>query len=184
MSKQADKPKIGSGAKRVAHAIAKAYGTLAQGTASVVTQVCNVAMELYGGEYLPPQDIEFIVAQVARERQWTVASAQARKSEIRTVLATYDKLPDACEAFLTQAGTLTWHNAVRLGRELLASDFNVAKAVRNAITKSPAAKTPAEQMKGACRRIARLTPGGKLGEFRQDFIALCGRYNIKLGLKV
>lgn len=184
MSKQTDKPKVGSGAKRVAHEIAKAYGQLAQGTANVVTRVCNVAMELYGGEYLPAQDIAAIVAQVSKERGWTTASAQARKSEIRTVLQTYDVLPDACNAFLEQAGSLTWHNAVRLGRELIASDFNVSKAVRNAITKSPAPKTAADQMKGACRRIARLTPGGKLGEFRQDFIALCGRYNIKLGLKV
>ncbi len=184
MSKDTNKPKIGSGAKRVAHAIAKAYGQLATGTANVVTQVCNVATELYGGEYLPPQDIEFIVAQVARERGWTVASAQARKSEIRTVLATYDVLPDACNMFLEQAGTLTWHNAVRLGRELLSANFNVSKAVRNAITKSPAPKSAAEQMQAACRRIGKLEPRGKMGEFRTDFIALCGRYNIKLGLKV
>lgn len=184
MSKQAEKPKVGSGAKRVAHEIAKAYGKLASGTASVVTQVCNVAMEMYGGEYLPPQDVAAIVTQVSKERGWTVASAQARKSEIRTVLATYDVLPDACNAYLEQAGTLTWHNAVRLGRELLSSDFNVAKAVRNAITKSPAPKTAAEQMQAACRRIGKLEPRGKMGEFRTDFIALCGRYNIKLGLRV
>ncbi len=184
MTKTTEKPKVGSGAKRVAHALSKAYGDMALSTSNVVKHVCKVATDLYGGDYLPSQDVEFVVNQVAKERGWTTASAQARKSEMRTILATYDQLPAACSAFLKQVGTLTWHNAVRLGRELISADLNISKAVRNAVNKTPEPKSQAEQMKQACRRIARLSPGGKMGTFRLEFVTLCGKHNIKLGLRV
>jgi hypothetical protein len=106
---------VSRGAGKVAAAIAKVYGVVAQ-NGNVITQCVSSAQSVYRGAAIPKADLSVIADTVARLRKWTPTSAGPRKSEVRKILRVYTRLPEAIQAYCKKHDSFTWHTAVKLAR--------------------------------------------------------------------
>ena len=173
-----DKPTIARGASKVAAAIAKVYGVVAQ-NGNVITQSVTSAQQVYKGAKIPKADLSAIADTVARLRGWTPASAGPRKSEVRKILRVYTRLPEAIQAYAKKHDSFTWHTAVKLARCL-----NREPALKQALAlmdqKSEAKEiTPLKAVGNAVSKIMNLdTRAAKIMGFQDALESLCETHGI------
>lgn len=175
MTKQAGQatPKVSKGASKVAAAIAKVYGVVAQG-GNVITQCVTSAQSVYKGADIPKRDLSVIADTVARLRNWTPASAGPRKSEVRKILRVYTRLPEAIKAYTAKHDSFTWHTAVKLARCL-----NREPALRCALALMDASSKAAKvtPMKALSQQVSRImnidTTTAKVVKFQDSLERLC-----------
>jgi hypothetical protein len=181
MSKKAIKTILAKGIDKVVSVISGALETVESG-GNVVTQVCNIAKQIYRGESIPAADMKYICGEVAKRRGWSEKSAKIRMSEVRTVLNTYTQLPDAIVKFKKQSPTFSWHNAMMLARALKANPSAPTKAVSIALGRVQAGTKP----KGGKTRVAilmksALNTSNIPAELKQAIYRLCKAHNLNVG---
>ena len=167
MSKKTSTAPVNKGAGKVAAAIAKVYGIVAQ-NGNVITQCVTSAHAVYKGADIPKKDLSAIADKVAQLRKWTPASSGPRKSEVRKILRVYPRLPEAITAYARKHDSFTWHTAVKLARCLGREPaLNKALALMDAMPKADPA-TPLELCGKATRRLINLdtTSGSKARKFQ------------------
>ncbi len=170
MSKKTSTTPVHKGAGKVAAAIAKVYGIVAQ-NGNVITQCVSSAMSVYKGADIPKKDLSAIADKVAMLRKWTPASAGPRKSEVRKILRVYPRLPEAIAAYAKKHDSFTWHTAVKLARCLGREPaLNKALALMDSAPKA-AAFSALELCGKATRRLINLeTTGGSKARIFQDAV--------------
>lgn len=182
MAKQKGKAaaKLTAGVDKVVAAIAGALESVETG-GNVVTQVCNIAKQIFRGEPVPAHDAEYIANEVAKRRGWSEVSARPRKSDVRTLLSTYDRLPAAVTAYKKKSPTFSWHTAMLLARSLKSNAPTKAVAITLGKAKSKVAvkMTPAHKLGMAVGIIKKLdTRSPNIIAFRAAFATLCKKYSI------
>jgi len=134
--------------RRVAMAFCSALDAQSN-TGSIVTQVCDVARSIMRGKPFPEADMAAIVEDISAKRGWQGPTAKVRASEVRTVLSTYAKLPEAIK-IAQQDGTCNWHFAMKLAR-IIKKGKTGAAAVKEA---ARSAKPRKFRLKGALLRCS------------------------------
>jgi hypothetical protein len=127
--------------RRVAMAFCSALDAQSN-TGSIVTQVCDVARSIMRGKPFPDADMAAIVADITAKRGWEGPTAKVRASEVRTVLSTYAKLPEAIK-IAQQDGPCNWHFAMKLAR-IIKKGKTGAAAVKEARKVSEPKVVPVE----------------------------------------
>lgn len=127
--------------RRVAMAFCSALDAQSN-TGSIVTQVCDVARSIMRGKPFPEADMAAIVEDITAKRGWQGPTAKVRASEVRTVLYTYAKLPEAIK-IAQQDGTCNWHFAMKLAR-IIRKGKTGAAAVKEARKAREAKEIPIE----------------------------------------
>lgn len=87
-------------------------------TGSLMTDIANTAHKHYKGEDIPKEDIDSIVDQVASAQKWNAAARVARKSEVRVILRACAALPKYLKALSEKMDSFTWHDAMKLARQV------------------------------------------------------------------
>lgn len=169
----------------VTQAFVDAY-TMKDETGNLVTQCVTAANAYFHGHAAEKDEIEQVAGAVVDAKGWEDKTAKSRRSEIRAVLRTYDRLTEACEKARTAVeGSFTWHHAISVARKLSKKDATVQSAVDAFVEAQTAKSAPiasAAQAKGAIashvKRI-RSTPYAPK-KFVTELEALCEKYNIKV----
>ena len=167
MAKKETAAQVNKGAGKVAAAIAKVYGIVAQ-NGNVITQCVTSAMSVYKGADIPKRDLSAIADKVAMLRKWTPASSGPRKSEVRKILRVYPRLPEAITAYARKHDSFTWHTAVKLARCLGREPaLNKALALMDSGPAKPEA-SPLVLCGRACKRLISVnsTGGSKARKFQ------------------
>lgn len=133
-----------------------------EGTGSLVTQVCDVARKALGGEEIPKEARDLMVADIASARGWKDKTLKARSSEVNVVLKAYHSLPEAVKIFTTRnAGKCQWHDSMKLARRINAGD-SPAQAVTAAFAKGEGkVANPAQRVAGALKAWYTASKGDK-----------------------
>ena len=186
MTTQTSEAKINRNAvTAIATTIAKGLATV-NGTGSLLTQVCKVARSMFKGKPIPKVDIDAILDDLVSRMGWKGPTADVRRSEYKSVLAQYDKLEEAMEAFKKRSGKCTWHDGIALSRLLKSnppSKAAIAHGKRgHSGTTTPGHKVPrADAKKRVAVSVKSLLKLTKLErEFRDALAELCGEFGIKI----
>lgn len=123
-----------------------------ENTGSLVTQVCDVANKQLHGADIESEDLQSIITDIARARNWKENVMRQRSSEVRIVLRAHKSLGEAVEKYTTKAHKCDWHTSMKLARRLNAGD-SITQAVTAAFTKSAqsAKSTPQGRTAGALK---------------------------------
>lgn len=129
-----------------------------ENTGSIVTLVCNAARAIMKGKPFPVADMAAICEDVAIARGWKGKSKPVRMSEVKTLLCSYAKLPEAIK--LAQArGPCNWHMAMKMARVI-----KDGKSVQTAVTEASRKKKKAprdqfERLTDAMRKLYKESKG-------------------------
>lgn len=107
----------------------------AENTGGLITQVCETARKFLRGNEIEKEDINEIVNDIARARNWKDNVLRSRASEVRVVLRACNQLGEAISVYSRRAKKCDWHTSMKLARRLNAGD-SITQAVSAAFTKS------------------------------------------------
>lgn len=176
--------------KTAANAIANALDhamTQAANTGDFVTQCVSAARKYYNGKAIPDADMLATLDVLQNKRGWSEKSAPVRRSEAQALLREYATITEAVNAYKKKHGGCTWHNVIRLARELgkHKGKTRITRSV-NTLAKTskqvaPNSVTRKDAKRAAAIAVKRVLKHTKLEKgFRDALADLCDEYGIKV----
>ena len=181
MTKRANKPtaKVSAGIGKVSTAIAAAYSKY-QASGQMITKVCKICDDVFGGKPANSIDQKRVASDVARLRGWTKASEGPRKSEVRKIVRNYVRFPEAAAKYQETNTVFSFHTAMRL-----LTCLNKEPALRPALALMSTGNTTRDKVKPlkavgtAVSRIMNIdTKAVKVVKFQTALETLCETHGI------
>ena len=115
---QNEAPKINRNAVNAITGAIKSGLDTVNKSGSLLYTVCKVASGMYRGKAIPKADVTAILNDLVERMGWKGATADVRRSEYKSVLATYHTLGESMEAYRGLKGACTWNDGIALSRLL------------------------------------------------------------------
>ena len=151
---------------------------------SLLYTVCKVASQMYRGKAIPKLDVQAILDDLVSRMGWKGATADVRRSEYKSVLASYHTLGESMETYRELKGACTWNDGIALSRLLKSNPPKKAASLhakRGNGSQSAAPKSRGDAKALAAKAIKRVL---KLPHLERGFLEqlreLCGEFSINV----
>lgn len=184
MAKQVETARVNRNAVNAISGAIKSGLDTVNKSGSLLYTVCKVAQQMYRGKAIPKIDVAAILDDLVQRMGWKGPTADVRRSEYKSVLASYHTLGEAMEAYRAAKGACTWNDGIALSRLLKSNAPKKAASIhakRGNGSASAVPKTSGDAKMLAAKSIKRVLKLPHLPRaFLEQLRSLCGEYSIKV----